>query len=78
MSSPTRRPLRRPPVARVATSPVAIAVDLALSAMIVLSLIFNKGLFAVVVTVAMLIAAMGTARAFLHNDIRVARSPLST
>lgn len=56
--------------------PVAIAVGLALGAMIVLSLIFNKYLFAVVVTVAMLIAVWELHGAFLHNDIRVARSPL--
>jgi phosphatidate cytidylyltransferase len=56
--------------------PVAIAVGLGLGAIIILSLIFNKYLFAVVVTVAMVIAVWELHGAFLHNDIRIARSPL--
>lgn len=56
--------------------PVAILVGVALGAMIIVSLVFYKYLFAVVVTGAMLIAVWELYNAFLHNDIRVARTPL--
>ncbi len=76
MSSPDAAPVP-PSTSRAGRNlPVAIAVGLALGAMLVLSLIFNKYLFAVVVTVAMLIAVWELHGAFLHNNIRVARSPL--
>ena len=56
--------------------PVAIGVGVALVVLILASLIFYKYLFAVVVTIAMLIAVWEMYEAFLHNDIRVARTPL--
>ncbi|MEZ5185684.1 MAG: phosphatidate cytidylyltransferase [Candidatus Nanopelagicales bacterium] len=56
--------------------PVAILVGVALGAMVIASLVFYKYLFAVVVTGAMLIAVWELYNAFLHNDIRVARTPL--
>lgn len=76
MSSPETAPTK-PPSSRAGRNlPVAIAVGLGLGAMIILSLIFNKYFFAVVVTVAMVIAVWELHGAFLHNNIRVARSPL--
>lgn len=56
--------------------PVAIAVGVALVALIIASLVFYKYLFVVLVTIAMLIAVWEMYQAFLHNDIRVARTPL--
>jgi phosphatidate cytidylyltransferase len=56
--------------------PAAIAVGVGLGAMIIVSLVFYKYLFAVVVTVAMLIAVWELYNAFLHNDIKIARTPL--
>ena len=68
MSSPDAAPAP-PSTSRAGRNlPVAIAVGLALGAMIVLSLIFNKYLFAVVVTVAMLIAVWEPV-SYTHLDV---------
>jgi phosphatidate cytidylyltransferase len=56
--------------------PAAIAVGVGLGALIIVTLVFYKYLFAVLVTLAMLIAVWEMYNAFLHNDIRIARTPL--
>ncbi len=56
--------------------PAAIAVGVGLGGLIIASLVFYKYLFAVLVTVAMLIAVWELYNAFLHNDIKIARTPL--
>lgn len=56
--------------------PAAIAVGVGLGALIIVSLVFYKYLFAVLVTAAMLIAVWEMYNAFLHNEIRLARTPL--
>ncbi len=56
--------------------PAAIAVGVALGAIIIATLVWYKYLFAVLVTVAMVIAVWELYNAFLHNDINIARTPL--
>lgn len=66
-----------PPTSKAGRNlPAAIAVGVFLGALIVASLVFYKYLFVVLVTVAMLIAVWEMYTAFLHNDIRIARTPL--
>jgi phosphatidate cytidylyltransferase len=56
--------------------PAAIAVGVGLGAMLIASLAFYKYLFVIVVTVAMLIAVWELYNAFLHREIKIARTPL--
>lgn len=56
--------------------PMAILVGVGLGALVIASLVFNKYLFALLVSAAMLIAVWELYNAFLHNNIRIARSPL--
>ncbi|MEI2786453.1 MAG: phosphatidate cytidylyltransferase [Candidatus Nanopelagicales bacterium] len=56
--------------------PAAIAVGVALGAIIIATLVWYKYLFAVLVTVAMVIAVWELYNAFLHNEIKIARTPL--
>ena len=56
--------------------PAAIAVGVGLGAMLIASLAFYKYLFVIVVTVAMLIAVWQLYNAFLHRQIKIARTPL--
>ncbi len=66
-----------PPPSRAGRNlPVAIAVGVGLGALIIVSLVFYKYLFAVLVTAAMLVAVWEMHNAFLHNDVRIARTPL--
>lgn len=76
MSAAEAAPATPPPSKTGRNLPVAIAVGVALVALILASLIFYKYLFVVVVTIAMVIAVWEMYQAFLHNDIRVARTPL--
>lgn len=67
----------QPPASRAGRNlPMAIAVGVGLGALVIGSLVFYKYLFAVVVSGAMLIAVWELYNAFLHNQIRIARSPL--
>ncbi len=76
MGSPDAAPVE-PPKSRAGRNlPVAIAVGVGLGALIIVTLVFYKYLFAVLVTAAMLVAVWEMYNAFLHNDIRVARTPL--
>ena len=76
MSSAEAAPVEPPPSRAGRNLPVAIAVGVGLGALIILSLAFYKYLFAVLVTAAILIAVWELYNAFLHNDIKLARSPL--
>ncbi|MFN8213150.1 MAG: hypothetical protein U0R27_05870 [Candidatus Nanopelagicales bacterium] len=75
MSSAEAAPVELPPSRAGRNLPVAIAVGVGLGALIITSLAFYKYLFAVLVTAAILIA-VELYNAFLHNDIKLARSPL--
>lgn len=55
--------------------PAAIASGVALGIVVVLSLLFFKWLFMVVVIATMLVAVYEVINAFAHNGIRVARTP---
>lgn len=76
MGSAEAAPVEPPPSRAGRNLPAAIAVGVGLGALVVLSLAFYKYLFALVVTGAILIAVWELYNAFLHNDIKVARSPL--
>jgi phosphatidate cytidylyltransferase len=76
MSSAEAAPVEPPPNRAGRNLPVAIAVGVGLGALVIASLVFYKYLFAVLVTAAILIAVWEMYNAFLHNDIRIARSPL--
>ncbi|MCU0297806.1 MAG: phosphatidate cytidylyltransferase, partial [Candidatus Nanopelagicales bacterium] len=76
MGSPEAAPVE-PPKSRAGRNlPVAIAVGVGLGALIIATLAFYKYLFAVLVTAAILVAVWELYNAFLHNDIKLARSPL--
>jgi phosphatidate cytidylyltransferase len=76
MSSAETAPVEPPPSRAGRNLPVAVAVGVGLGALIIVSLVFYKYLFAVLVTAAILVAVWEMYNAFLHNDIRIARSPL--
>jgi phosphatidate cytidylyltransferase len=76
MSSADAVPVEPPPSRAGRNLPVAIAVGVGLAGLIIVTLVFYKYLFAVLVTAAMLIAVWEFYNAFLHNDIRIARTPL--
>jgi len=76
MSNPEPADVESPPSRAGRNLPVAIAVGVGLGALIIVTLAFYKYLFAVLVTVAMLIAVWEMYGAFQHNGIRVARTPL--
>ena len=76
MSSAETAPVEPSPSRAGRNLPVAVAVGVGLGALIIASLVFYKYLFAVLVTAAILVAVWEMYNAFLHNDIRIARSPL--
>lgn len=76
MSSAEAAPVEPPPSRAGRNLPVAVAVGVGLGALIVVTLAFNKYFFALLVTAAILVAVWELYNAFLHNDIRIARSPL--
>jgi phosphatidate cytidylyltransferase len=76
MGSAEAAPVEPPPSRAGRNLPMAIAVGVGLGALIVASLVFYKYLFAVLVTAAILVAVWELYNAFLHNDVRLARSPL--
>jgi phosphatidate cytidylyltransferase len=76
MSGDQAAPVDKPSSKAGRNLPAAIAVGVGLGALIIASLVFNKYLFALLVTAAVLIAVWELYNAFLNNDIRIARTPL--
>lgn len=77
MGQPSAVDAQQPPASRAGRNlGAAIVVGVALGAIIVISLAYQKWLFVVVVTVAMVVAVWELYNAFSRNDIRLARTPL--
>lgn len=69
-------PARAPQASRAGRNlPAAIASGVGLGIVVILSLVFVKSLFVIVVIAAMLVAVSEVIAAFATNDVRVARAP---